>query len=297
MEETRTVETSETFDARMDRLERMVEFLTEALRQQQRQPFPLPPLPPILVEPPNNEQKVLLATFTLQEEARRWWMLDQNQQTAMCVRDRKVIEFEQLKQGTMIVAEYEAKFTELVRYAPHMVDTEYKKATKFKGGLDVEVLDRVNVLKLEKYVDVLDRSIIAEANVVVLRQAKAPVVEWKGKRPGSNFKKGWNNFNIQPNKRQNTGSFPSSSQGNDIPICPECGKRHKGVCRRISGACFRCEKIGHMIKDCPLVSQSTSQLKASSTASVSTPRVTSKATTIKETLKQGRVFALVPSDV
>ena len=73
-----------------------------------------------------------------------------------CVRDRKVTEFEQLKQGTMSVVEYESKFTELARYAPHMVDTDYKKARKFEGGLNVEILDRINVLKLLKYVDVLD---------------------------------------------------------------------------------------------------------------------------------------------
>ncbi|XP_028062422.1 uncharacterized protein LOC114265789 [Camellia sinensis] len=196
-----------------------------------------------------EEQKVLLATFTLQEQARRWWMLVRNQQTAMawakfkevfyekyfsqCVRDRKVTEFEQLKQGTMTVAKYEAKFTELARYAPHMVDIEYKNARKFEGGLDVEVLDRVSVLKLEKYVDVLDRSIIAEADVAALKQVKAPVIEWKGKRPGSNFKKHRNNFYTLLNKRQNTRSSTSSSQGTDKPICPECGKRHNGICRRI----------------------------------------------------------------
>ncbi|XP_028084154.1 uncharacterized protein LOC114285304 [Camellia sinensis] len=118
--------------------------------------------------------KVLLATFTLKEEARRWWMLirDENRDLTwdrfkeifyekyflQCIRDRKVSEFQQLKQGTMSVFEYEAKFIELARYAPHMVDTDYKKARKFKGRLDVEVLDRVNVLKLVKYVDVLDRA-------------------------------------------------------------------------------------------------------------------------------------------
>ena len=68
--------------------------------------------------------KVLLATFTLQEEARRWWMLVRGTNTTMnwaqfkgaffekyfpqCSRDRKVTEFEQLRQGTMSVAEYES---------------------------------------------------------------------------------------------------------------------------------------------------------------------------------------------
>ncbi|XP_028123394.1 uncharacterized protein LOC114320524 [Camellia sinensis] len=50
----------------------------------------------------------------------------------------------------MSVAEYESKFTELARYAPHMVDTVYKKVRKFEDGLNVEILDRINVLKVRK---------------------------------------------------------------------------------------------------------------------------------------------------
>ncbi|XP_028057995.1 uncharacterized protein LOC114261875 [Camellia sinensis] len=98
---------------------------------------------------------------------------------SQCVRDRQVTEFEQLKQGTMSVVKYESKFTELARYAPHMVDTNYRKARKFESGLNVEMLDRINVLKLLKYVDVLDRAIIAEANVTALQQTKTPVTEWR----------------------------------------------------------------------------------------------------------------------
>ncbi|XP_028097058.1 uncharacterized protein LOC114296928 [Camellia sinensis] len=137
------------------------------------------------VFPCSEAQKVFLATFTLQEEARRWWMLIRDTNNTItwaqfkeafydkyfpqCIQDRKVSEFEQLKQGTMSVAEYEAKFTKLAHYAPHMVDTDYKKDRKFEGGLNVEILDRINVLKLLEYVDVLNRAIIVEANITALK--------------------------------------------------------------------------------------------------------------------------------
>ncbi|XP_028055556.1 uncharacterized protein LOC114259719 [Camellia sinensis] len=103
------------------------------------------------VFPCSEIQKVLLATYTLNDEAWRWWLLVQNGNTNMtwaqfntifydkyfpqCFRDRKVSEFQELKQGRMSVAEYEAKFIELARFAPHMVNTDYKKACKFESGV------------------------------------------------------------------------------------------------------------------------------------------------------------------
>ena len=71
----------------------------------------------------------------------------------------------ELKQDSMTVAEYEAKFTELARFAPHVIDTDYKKARHFEGGLRSDILDSVNVLKLETYIGVLDQAIISEANL------------------------------------------------------------------------------------------------------------------------------------
>ena len=33
--------------------------------------------------------------------------------------------------------------------------------------------------------------------------------------------------------------------------CPSCGIAHWGECRRVTGACFKCGKTNHQIKDCP----------------------------------------------
>ncbi|XP_028125426.1 uncharacterized protein LOC114322348 [Camellia sinensis] len=91
--------------------------------------------------------------------------------------DRKVSEFEQLKQENMSIAEYEAKFTELALFAPYMVDSYYKKASKFEGGLTLDVFDRVGVLKMPKYVDVLDKVLMAEANLAAMKKTKTPTTE------------------------------------------------------------------------------------------------------------------------
>ncbi|XP_028110095.1 uncharacterized protein LOC114308662 [Camellia sinensis] len=362
----RNVDESESSNARIDRLERMVEALTRLVRQQQeqnqqqqRQPFPPPPPPPVQMEPINNDDvitltqkykklkppefaggieplkaeawvletekifevfpctdvyKVLLATFALTEEARRWWMLvrgenrdltwDRFKETfyekyfPQCMRDRKISEFEQLKQGTLSVAEYESKFTELARYAPHMVDTNYKKARKFEGGLHVEVLDRVNVLKLEKYIDVLYRALMAETNITALKTSKlTTMTEAESKK----FKKqkvetisesvASVNENLNSSFSDNTTKGSNGSVGR--PTCRECGKQHWGTCRRGTGVCFKCGQKGHIAKACPQVYSRNERPIASGVNSTMTPKTTVTSTPEGNTLRQGRVFTLV----
>ncbi|XP_028064345.1 uncharacterized protein LOC114267504 isoform X2 [Camellia sinensis] len=109
------------------------------------------------VFPCAETQKVLLATYTLKDEAQPRWMLIRDNSGTLtwdqfreifyekyfpqCFQDRKVSEFQEHKYGNMSIAEYEAKFTELAQFAPHMVDTNYKKVQKFEGGLTLEVLN------------------------------------------------------------------------------------------------------------------------------------------------------------
>lgn len=52
-----------------------------------------------------------------------------------CLENKMEIKFLELKQGDMSVVEYEAKFTELSRYASHHVQDEKRKARRFEQGL------------------------------------------------------------------------------------------------------------------------------------------------------------------
>ncbi|XP_028097460.1 uncharacterized protein LOC114297261 [Camellia sinensis] len=100
------------------------------------------------------------------------------------------------------------------------------------------------------------------------------------------------------NKSQNTRSTSSSSQSSGFaPICSECGRRHKGVYYRATGTCFRYGKTGHVVKDCQFIYENTNRLAASLAGSTSVPRSNVRTNNGKETLRQGRVFALVPGDV
>ena len=62
------------------------------------------------------------------------------------VRNKKEMEFLELKQGNMTVAKYVAKFEELVRYFPHYQgrDGESSKCVKFLNDLQLEVKQVVN---------------------------------------------------------------------------------------------------------------------------------------------------------
>ncbi|XP_028091544.1 uncharacterized protein LOC114291857 [Camellia sinensis] len=180
------------------------------------------------VFPCTQVQKVQLAASTLEDEARRWWMLTRTVHQGLTwdrflepfydkyfpqsMRGKKVTEFETLRQGNKTVAEYEAQFAELAQFAPHMVDTEYKKARKFEGGLRGTILDRVNVLKLPTYVDVLERVVIAEGNIA----AQTRISEWKGKKQNNQWVKG---SSTPPNKKQNSGtSSTTTPTQNSAPV-------------------------------------------------------------------------------
>ncbi|XP_028102152.1 uncharacterized protein LOC114301384 [Camellia sinensis] len=175
-----------------------------------------------------------------------------------------------------------------------MVDTDYKKARKFEGGLRSAILDKVNMLKLPTYVDVLERAVIAEGNLAT----QSRISEWKGKRQNTQWSKG---SPTPPNKKQTLRSLNTSTPSQEsIPTCPECGKKHYGTCYRKSGACFQCGKTGHLIKDCPQRSQQSNNRTARSSAGsapTSNTKTTAKPTDNKDTVRQGRVFALVLGDV
>ncbi|XP_028216535.1 uncharacterized protein LOC114398550 [Glycine soja] len=111
-------------------------------------------------------QKVAFGTYSLVEEAEYWW-----ENTRQClevegqdvtwdvfervflekyfpedVRNKKEMEFLELKKGNLIVAEYVANFEELVRYFPHYQgrDGESSKCVKFLNSLQPKVKQVVN---------------------------------------------------------------------------------------------------------------------------------------------------------
>ncbi|XP_057803361.1 uncharacterized protein LOC131018663 [Salvia miltiorrhiza] len=103
-----------------------------------------------------DDLKVTCVAFQLTDDAGHWWesetaALTEEQMRAITwrtfkekvmgkyfprtFRKQKDIELMNLEQGNMTVLEYERKFTQLGRFAPHLVDTDEKKAWRFENGL------------------------------------------------------------------------------------------------------------------------------------------------------------------
>ena len=58
-------------------------------------------------------------------------------------RHAKAREFLELKQGTMTVMEYVAKFTELARFTDDYVAIDMAKVRKFEDGLKLPIRDKI----------------------------------------------------------------------------------------------------------------------------------------------------------
>ena len=59
-----------------------------------------------------------------------------------------------------------------------------------------------------------------------------------------------------------SGRDVSTGQG-EVPECPHCHRRHLGVCRLLTGGCFRCRSTEHLMANCPRESWDNRSLQGS----------------------------------
>ena len=84
------------------------------------------------------------------------------------------------------MAQYEAKFMELSCFAPHLIVIKVDKAMKFQDGLKPYLKNKMSILKLGVYLEVVDRALIAERDSEELYQSR----EQQKKRNRSNSAQG-----------------------------------------------------------------------------------------------------------
>ena len=127
--------------------------------------------------------RVSLAAYMLVDKADFWWesmkiVYDTDVMTweeferiflgkyfGEVAKHAKRMEFEHLIQGTMSVLEYESHFSELSRFALGMINEEGKKARRFQQGLRPAIRNRLVLLAINDYSELVKRALLVEQDI------------------------------------------------------------------------------------------------------------------------------------
>jgi hypothetical protein len=149
------------------------------------------------------------------------------------VRARKEVEFLELKQGNMTVAEYAAKFGVLIKFSPYYnaVDAETSKCIKFENGLRPEIKQFIGYQRIRRFADLVDASRIYDAD----------------SRARSNHYKA---ASEKKNTGQNRGiPYDKEDQKDRCYKCGAVGHR-AAECKATNPTCFKCGRGGHLAMEC-----------------------------------------------
>ncbi|XP_022857004.1 uncharacterized protein LOC111378068 [Olea europaea var. sylvestris] len=137
-------------------------------------------------------------------------------------------------------------------YAPHLVDTEDKKVRRFEQGLNPDISMILVSHRFTSYRKMLERAhaiwYLKTSTEQYSKLFNQPDNRNMGKRKWNGQDKGKSKWQ---NKKANGGVNANKSIVPVIEPCPKCGKTHRGVCLQGKNVCFRCDKPGHIFKDCP----------------------------------------------
>ncbi|CAN6711649.1 unnamed protein product [Malus baccata var. baccata] len=195
--------------------------------------------------------------------------------------DRKKQEFTRLKQKNMSAHEYYRKFTDLSRYDPDTAGNQGEMLQRFKLGSKKKWRTFASALPCSDYHEFFEILVRMEDSDKLSSESdddddkndgqrkddKGKGITIPGPRKTQNFKKSGassssssGGFSVTGPKRGG-GRFSGGPRfqgpkdsggagGSGAPWCRRCNFRHHGECRRSSGACFTCGKMGHRASQC-----------------------------------------------
>jgi len=192
----------------------------------------------------SEEGKTTLGTYVLREEANVWWknaklrlgpggmaipwaMFKREflvKYFPVDVKNKKVVEFMELKQGNMTVADYAVKFETLCAFSPHYntMEAENDKCVKFESGLRPDIKHMIGFSQIRDFATLVNKSRICDED------GRAKVNYYKA-------------VNDRKGKGQERGKpYDNRGRGNT-----------SGGKKPVNGSCYKCGERGHMSYDCP----------------------------------------------
>ena len=179
-------------------------------------------------------------------------------------RDSRLKLFLNLKERNLLVAEYEKEFSCLGKYAPELVLTEAFRCRQVEDGLHDPIKRYLAPMTSFQTVDFYQLVLVAMKVETLETSSKERSQKKKFSRGASSSSgKRARESPMQSEhsaatrgRRQGSNVEPSTGRGalvghGEIPECPHFHRRHLGVCRLLTGGCFRCGSIEHFMVNCP----------------------------------------------
>ena len=135
--------------------------------------------------------RIRLAAFQLESEAQVWWnwaktSIDLEAMTweefqelfvgkyfSATARHAKAQEFLELRQGTMTVMEYVARFTELACFSDDYVARDMAKVRRFENGLELSIREKIVGLCLQDMYSMVGTTLTIEKEIEDARGIRA----------------------------------------------------------------------------------------------------------------------------
>ena len=162
------------------------------------------------------------------------------------------------------MAEYEKEFSHLSKYAPELVLTEAFRCRQFEDGLHDSIKRYLAPMTSLQTVDFYQ---LVQASMKVERLETSSKERFQKKKfsRGASFSSGKRAresptqseySSATRGRRQRSNVAPSKGRGasvghGEIPEYPHCHKRNLGVCRILTGGCFRCGSLENLKAQCP----------------------------------------------
>ena len=147
----------------------------------------------------SDTTRIRLAAFQLEGEAQVWWNWVKTSRDLEAMtwtefqelfmgkyfpdtaRHAKAQEFLKLKQGTMTMMDYVARFMELARFADDYVATDMAKVRRFENGLKLSIRARIVGLRLQDMDSMVGTALTIEREIEDARSTRDAGVSSKKK--------------------------------------------------------------------------------------------------------------------